>query len=42
MEDNPMSMWATDGEGVSSWIEVKFKNKYQISKVEYKNREEPS
>jgi len=23
-----MAMWATDGEGVSSWIEIKFKGYY--------------
>ena len=31
-------MWATNGEGVGAWIELKFKNLYQLQAVEYRNR----
>jgi len=28
MEDSPMCMWVSDGEGVSSWIKVNFDDMY--------------
>lgn len=44
--DVPYGMWASNAEGISniffyigSWIEVKFNKDYQITKLEYKNRE---
>jgi len=42
MEDTPQAIWITDGEGVSSWIKVNFNSKYQITRFELKNREDPS
>jgi hypothetical protein len=41
MVDAPFSMWATNGEGVGAWIEIKFKNDYLITAIEYKNRDNP-
>ena len=41
MVDAPFSMWATNGEGVGAWIEIKFKNDYLITSIEYKNRDNP-
>lgn len=39
MIDEPFNMWVSDGEGLDSWIEIEFKKKYQITRWEYKNRE---
>jgi hypothetical protein len=39
MLDSPFGMWATNSQGISAWIEVKFNKEYQITKIEYKNRE---
>lgn len=41
MEDSPFKMWVTDGEGVSAWIKVFFKETLQITKMKYRNRENP-
>jgi len=38
MLDAPFSMWATDGEGVSAWIEIKFKSAVQVSTIKYRGR----
>jgi hypothetical protein len=38
MEDREKASWASLNEGVGSFIEIKFKNDYQITKIEFKNR----
>ena len=38
MEDREKANWATLNEGVGSFIEVKLLNDYQITKIEYRNR----
>ena len=39
MSDTPKGMWASSGEGIGSWIEIKFKQDYQVTAIEYKNRD---
>jgi len=42
MVDEPFNMWVSDGEGLDSWVEIELKKKYQITRWEYKNRENPA
>ncbi len=39
MIDSPFKMWASDGEGVGSWIEIKFQEEYKVTYIVYKNRD---
>lgn len=39
MIDSPFKMWASDGEGIGSWIEVKFIEEYKVTYIIYKNRD---
>lgn len=39
--DAPFTMWASNGEGVGAWLEVTFKQEYQIIALEIKNRDNP-
>lgn len=39
--DAPFAMWASNGEGIGAWIEINFKQGYQITKIEFKNRDNP-
>jgi len=41
MFDEENSMWATKGEGIGAWIEIKFKSIFQITKFEYLDRRNP-
>jgi len=41
MIDGPFTMWASNGEGIGAWIEVVFKQEYQITGIEFKNRDNP-
>jgi hypothetical protein len=36
------SMWATKSEGVGAWLQIEFKNLFQVSKIVYHNRRNPS
>eukprot|EP00742_Colponemidia_sp_Colp-10_P013875 GILJ01015707.1.p1 GENE.GILJ01015707.1~~GILJ01015707.1.p1 ORF type:complete len:1281 (+),score=234.65 GILJ01015707.1:129-3845(+) len=39
--DSPYSMWASQNEGVGSWVEVKFKKSIQVTSLRYRNRDNP-
>jgi len=39
MIDAPLSIWATDGEGISAWIKLELKESYLITRLEYKDRD---
>ena len=41
MTDRMGEMWYTRGEGMGAWIEVKFKNLFLITQIEYKDRKNP-
>ena len=41
MIDGPFTMWASNGEGIGAWIEISFKQEYQIIGIELKNRDNP-
>ena len=41
MIDGPFTMWASNGEGIGAWLEVVFKQEYQITGIEFKNRDNP-
>ena len=38
MIDGPSSMWASNGQGIGAWMNIKFKGQYQITKIEVKDR----
>ena len=38
MVDEPGSIWASNGEGVGSYIEIRFKKEYQVTRIQYVNR----
>jgi len=42
MEDAAYGMWTSNGEGLDAWIELNLKKKYQITRWEFKNRENPA
>lgn len=42
MEDAAYGMWYSNGEGLDASLEITFKKKYQITRWEYKNRENPA
>jgi len=42
MEDAAYGMWHSNGEGLDAWLEITLKKKYQITRWEYKNRENPA
>lgn len=39
--DGPFTMWASNGEGIGAWLEVFFKEEYQVTGIELKNRDNP-
>lgn len=39
MIDNPFKIWSSDGESVGAWIEITFKEEYQVNYIVYKNRD---
>ena len=39
--DSNYAMWATNGEGIGAWIQIFFKKEYQVTAIEYKNRDNP-
>lgn len=38
MEDAPFGMWATNGEGLSAWIQIDFKSPIQVTTINYRGR----
>ena len=36
--DEPFGIWGSNGEGVGSWIEIKFKKEYQVTRISFMNR----
>jgi hypothetical protein len=42
MRDEEGGMWASDSDGIGGWISVEFNNIYRISRVQYRNRKNPS
>jgi len=40
--DKEGNMWASKNEGVNAWLQVNFNNLYQVTKIEYQNRNNPN
>jgi len=41
MMDEPNQIWASNGEGVSAWIQVNFKGPVQVTSIQYLNKANP-
>ena len=41
MKDTLEEMWSSRSEGIGAWIEVKFKQMFLITKIEYKDKKNP-
>ena len=39
MIDNPFKIWSSDGESTGAWIEINFKEEYQVNYIVFKNRD---
>ena len=42
MRDEEGGMWASDSDGIGAWIYIKFRKVFKITKIEYRNRQNPS
>jgi hypothetical protein len=42
MRDEEGGMWAANSDGIGAWIEVKFKSVFKITKIQVKNRVNPT
>ena len=38
MSESPDNMWASDHQGIGAWVELRLKNPYQITRIEFKNK----